>query len=105
MITLTGGLASMAVRSRLLADVASSAFAAPPWNETPAHARQLADRMPADARHPGFALALAFTHRGASLAGFGYGLPSARQHRRKPPLCRHRAVRVLRACRRVSPGN
>ena len=76
-ITLTGGLAAVAVRglAPALTEVALSAFAAPPWNETPSHARQLAARMLADASHPGFALALAFTGGGTCLTGFGYGLP------------------------------
>jgi len=76
-ITLTGGLAGMAACSLapVLAEVALSAFAAPPWNETPAHACQLVSRMLADAQQPGFTLALAFTSGGARLAGFGYGLP------------------------------
>ena len=76
-ITLIGGLANLAVSGLrpVLAEVALSAFTAPPWNETPAQARQLADRMLADAQRPGFALALAFTCGGMRLVGFGYGLP------------------------------
>lgn len=105
-ITLTGGLAAVAVRglAPALTEVALSAFAAPPWNETPSHARQLAARMLADASHPGFALALAFTGGGTCLTGFGYGLPplpGAGERRRLPPLRRAGAVRVLRACRQA----
>ncbi len=76
-ITLTGGLAVLATGSlaQELADIAVSAFTAPPWNRTPAQARQLAERMLTDARCPGFALALASTAGGMRLAGFGYGLP------------------------------
>ncbi len=76
-ITLTGGLADLAVSGLrpVLTEVALSAFAAPPWDETPEHARQLANRMLADAQLPGFALALAFTCGGMRLVGFGYGLP------------------------------
>jgi ribosomal protein S18 acetylase RimI-like enzyme len=75
-MTLTGDRAGMAVRGLVsaLAEVAAAAFMAPPWNETPAHATWLVTRMLADARGPGFALALAFTGGGTSLAGFGYGL-------------------------------
>jgi GNAT superfamily N-acetyltransferase len=76
-ITLTGGLANLMVSGLgpVLAEVALLAFTAPPWNETPAQAWQLADRMLADAQRPGFALALAFTGGGMRLVGFGYGLP------------------------------
>ena len=75
-ITQTGDLAGMAVRELMaaLAEAAAEAFAAPPWNETPAHARWLTARMLAEAQHPGFVLALAFTGGSTSLAGFGYGL-------------------------------
>lgn len=76
-IPLTGGLAAMTARTLApeLAEVAESAFAARPWSQTPAQARRLASRMLADARRPGFALALAFTGGGMRLVGFGYGLP------------------------------
>jgi len=79
-IALTGDHAELAVRglAAALTEVAAAAFAAPPWNETPAHARRLAVRMIEDAQGPGFALALAFTGGGTGLAGFGYGL-------RRPP--------------------
>jgi GNAT superfamily N-acetyltransferase len=71
-----GGLAGMAACSLapVLAEVALSAFAAPPWNETRGHARKLVSLMLADAQQPGFTLALAFISGGARLAGFGYGL-------------------------------
>jgi len=74
--TLTGDLASLAVGglAAALADVFLAAFAGPPWNETPARARQLPARMLAEVRQPGFVLALALTRCGG-LAGFGYGLP------------------------------
>jgi len=59
-IPLTGHLAGLAVRSLALelAEVALAAFEAPPWNETPAHARQLVDRMLTDTQRPGVAFAL-----------------------------------------------
>lgn len=76
-IPLTGPLAGLAARSLAveLAEVALAAFQAPPWNETPAHARQLVDRMLTDTQSPGVACALAFTGGRMRLAGFGYGLP------------------------------
>jgi len=78
-ITLTGPLAAVAAGGLAseLSDLAAAAFAAPPWKETPAHARQLTTRMLADARHPAFVLAFAFafTGHGPALAGFGYGVP------------------------------
>lgn len=76
-IPMTGSLAGMVARGLAndLTDLAAAAFAAPPWNETSAHARQLTSRMLADARHPLFVLALAFTGPGPALAGFGYGIP------------------------------
>lgn len=76
-IPLAGGLATMTARSLApeLAKVAESAFAAPPWRQTPAQARRRASRMLADAQRPGFTLALAFTCGGMRLVGFGYGLP------------------------------
>ena len=76
-IAMTGYLAGMVARA--LADevtgLAAAAFGAPPWNERPAHARQLTSRMLADAGHPVFTLAFAFSGRGPALAGFGYGVP------------------------------
>ncbi len=85
-ITLTGGLVGLAARSLAeeLADIAVSAFTAPPWNRMPDQARQLADRMRTDAQCPGFALALAFTAGGMRLAGFGYGLPRSPAARGAP---------------------
>lgn len=76
-IPLTGSLAGLAARSLALelAEVALASFAAPPWNETPAQARQLVDRMLTDTQSPAVAFALAFTDGGMRLAGFGYGLP------------------------------
>ncbi len=57
-----------------LCDLAAEAFAAPPWNETSAQARQLTDRLLADAERAAFVLAVAFTGHGPGLAGFGYGV-------------------------------
>ena len=76
-ITMTGPLAAVAVGGLAseLSDLAAAAFAAPPWKETPAHARQLTTRMLADARQPAFVLAFAFKGHGPALAGFGYGVP------------------------------
>jgi ribosomal protein S18 acetylase RimI-like enzyme len=75
-VTLTGRMAGLAVGGLIgpLCELAAAAFAAPPWNETPAHARQLAGRMLADAEHGGFVLAVAFLGRGPGLAGFSYGV-------------------------------
>jgi len=76
-IPMTGPLAGEAARALAgeLTVLAAEAFAGPPWNETPAHARQLAGQILADAAHPAFTLALAFTGHGPALAGFGYGIP------------------------------
>jgi len=72
-IAMTGPLATVAADGPVskLSDLAAAAFSAPPWKEMPAHARQLANRMLADARRPAFA----FTGYGPTLAGFGYGVP------------------------------
>ncbi len=56
-------------------DLAAAVFAAPPWNQTPAHARLLTDRMLADAEQAAFVLAVAFNGDGPGLAGFAYGVP------------------------------
>jgi hypothetical protein len=53
-----------------LAAVAEAAFAVPPWNEPTAQARMAVERMPDDAGHTGFALAVALAPRGAALDGF-----------------------------------
>lgn len=76
-IPLAGPVAGLAVRSLAveLAEVALASFGAPPWNETPAQARQLVDRMLTDAQRPGVVFALGFTGGGMRLVGFGYGLP------------------------------
>jgi len=76
-IHMTGPRAGEAARALAgdLAALAAEAFAGPPWNETPAHARQLAGQVLADAVHPAFTLALAFSGHGPALAGFGYGIP------------------------------
>jgi GNAT superfamily N-acetyltransferase len=76
-ITVTGFLAAEVARALAneLTGLAAAAFAVPPWNETPAHARQVTGQMLADAGHPAFVLALAFTGNGPALAGFGYGIP------------------------------
>jgi len=77
LIAMTGPLAAAAAGGLAdeLRELAAAAFSAPPWNETPAQARQLTDRMLADARNPAFVLAFAFMGRGPTLAGFGYGVP------------------------------
>ena len=76
-IPVAGPLGGEAARALVgeLTDLAAAAFAAPPWNETPAQARQLTGQVLADSRHPAFVLALAFCGRGPALAGFGYGIP------------------------------
>ena len=76
-IHMTGSLASEAARALAgeLTVLAAAAFAGPPWNETPAQARQLYGQILADAMYPAFTLALAFTGHGPALAGFGYGIP------------------------------
>lgn len=57
-----------------LCDLAAAAFATPPWNEIPAHARQLTDRLLTDGQQSTFVLAFAFAGHGPGLAGFGYGV-------------------------------
>jgi len=75
-IAMTGSRAAEVARALAseLTGLAAQAFAAPPWNETPAHARQLTGQILADAGQPAFVLALAFTGRGPALAGFCYGI-------------------------------
>ena len=77
-IALSGATAAMAAGglAAALAQVATAAFAGPPWNEPAAQARRAVDRMLIDASsHGAFVLALAFTGAGPDLAGFAYGLP------------------------------
>ncbi|MET8825525.1 GNAT family N-acetyltransferase [Streptomyces sp. NPDC004610] len=54
-----------------LRSVYAAAFCAPPWDEDEEKATEFADRLPADARRPGFAAALAF--RAGELLGFAIG--------------------------------
>lgn len=51
-----------------LRSVYVAAFCAPPWNEDEEKAAEFAERLPADARRPGFTAALAL--RGAEVVGF-----------------------------------
>nr|WP_030420299.1 GNAT family N-acetyltransferase [Streptomyces sp. NRRL F-5065] len=54
-----------------LRSVYTDAFCAPPWNEDEERAAEFAERLPRDARRPGFTAALAFV--GRSVVGFAGG--------------------------------
>ena len=54
-----------------LRSVYTDAFYAPPWNEDEERAAEFAERLPRDARRPGFTAALAFV--GRSVVGFADG--------------------------------
>ena len=76
-VVLTGSQAGQVASglTRELRELAAAAFSGPPWSETPAQARQLTDRLLADAHLPHFVLAFAFTGSGPGLTGFSYGVP------------------------------
>ncbi|GAB2331644.1 hypothetical protein STREPTOSP366_67930 [Streptomyces variabilis] len=54
-----------------LRSVYMDAFCTPPWNEDEERAAEFAERLPRDARRPGFTAALAFV--GRSMVGFAGG--------------------------------
>ena len=89
-ICLSGAAAEVAAVSfaSALARVAQLTFAAPPWRESAAQARQLVDRMLADAGLSGFVLSLAPGRPGLNVVAVAAlrGLRGAR----RPPVERLR---------------
>ncbi len=65
--------AEVGAHTRVLCELAGSAFAGPPWHETCVEAAQLVSRLAHDATKPGFTLVIA---ESAGIAvGFAYGVP------------------------------